>query len=136
VTEVSAVWAYNPTSDAVWLFSAAKMPITRHVKVREDANPYDPTWEVYFEERLGLKMVRHLAGRRKLRHLWMEQNGLCPLCQQKITTLTGWHNHHIVWRSKGGGDGVENHVLLHPNCHRLVHSQGLSVMKPRPATDV
>jgi len=124
------------TSDVVWLFSAAKMPITRHVKVREDANPYDPTWEVYGEERLGLKMVRHLAGRRKLRHLWMEQNGLCPLCQQKITTLTGWHNHHIVWRSKGGGDGAENHVLLHPNCHRLVHSQGLSVMKPRPATGV
>jgi len=124
------------TSDVVWLFSAAKMPITRHVKVREDANPYDPTWEVYGEERLGLKMVRHLAGRRKLRHLWMEQNGLCPLCQQKITTLTGWHNHHIVWRSKGGGDGAENHVLLHPNCHRLVHSQGLSVMKLRPATGV
>jgi predicted HNH restriction endonuclease len=23
-------------------------------------------------------------------------------------------------------------VLLQPNCHRQVHSQGLSVVKPRP----
>jgi hypothetical protein len=23
-------------------------------------------------------------------------------------------------------------VLLHPDCHRQVHSQGLSVVKPRP----
>ncbi len=136
-------WVFSGTvpgpkgaSEAVWLFSAAKMPIIRHVKVREDANPYDPAWEVYFEERLGLRMVRQLAGRRTLRRLWMEQGGLCPLCHQKITALTGWHSHHIVWRSKGGGEEADNRVLLHPRCHRQVHSQGLSVMKPRPATGV
>jgi RNA-directed DNA polymerase len=66
-------------------------------------------------------------------YLWREQNGLCPICKQKITKLTGWHNHHIVWRSKGGSDKAENRVLLHPNCHRLVHSQGIFVEKPRPA---
>lgn len=119
--------------EAVWLFSAAKMPITRHIKVREQANPYDPAWEVYFEERLGVKMVHTLLGRRKLLHLWKEQNGICPICTQKITTLTGWHNHHIVWRSKGGSDSAGNRVLLHPTCHRQVHSQGLTVVKPRPS---
>ena len=101
--------------------------------MRENANPYDPAWEVYFEERLGLAMAQHLSGRGKLRYLWMEQDGLCPICQQKITTLTGWHNHHIVWRSKGGSDDTENRVLLHPTCHQLVHSQGLTVVKPRPS---
>ena len=121
------------TSELVWLFSASKMPIVRHVKVREQANPYDPAWEVYFEERLGLKMAGHLVGRRKLLHLWKEQAGICPVCKQKITTLTGWHNHHIVWRSKGGSDSADNRVLLHPNCHRQVHSQGLTVVKPRPS---
>jgi RNA-directed DNA polymerase len=120
------------TTEQVWLFSASKMPIVRHVKVREQANPYDPCWEVYFEERLGLKMAGHLLGRRKLLHLWKEQAGICPVCKQQITTLTGWHNHHIVWRSKGGSDSAANRVLLHPNCHRQVHSQGITVVKPRP----
>jgi RNA-directed DNA polymerase len=120
------------TSETVWLFSAGKMPIVRHLKIREQANPYDPCWEVYFEERLGLTMAGQLLGRRKLLHLWKEQAGICPVCKQKITTLTGWHNHHIVWRSKGGSDSADNRVMLHPDCHRQVHSQGLTVVKPRP----
>jgi RNA-directed DNA polymerase len=86
---------------------------------------------MYFEERLGDKMKDNLSGRRKLLYLWEEQNGICPVCNQKITELMAWHNHHIVWRSKGGSDKAENRVLLHPNCHRQVHSRGIYVGKPR-----
>ncbi len=103
-----------------------------YVKVREQANPYDPEWETYFEKRLDLKMEQNLKHRRKLLHLWQEQGGLCPICQQKITKVTGWHSHHILWRSKGGNDTMQNQVLLHPNCHSQVHRQGISVVKPRP----
>nr|WP_244422281.1 hypothetical protein [Ktedonobacter racemifer] len=39
-----------------------------------------------------------------------------------------------MWRSKGGSDGHANRVLLHPDCHRAIHSQGLSVTKPCPPT--
>lgn len=115
----------------VWLFHAASIPIRRHTKIKGAANPYDPQWEPYFEERLGVKMVGDLKGRRRLLYLWKEQNGICPVCSQSITSLTGWHNHHIVWRTNGGADGARNRVLLHPNCHRQVHSQGLAVAKPR-----
>lgn len=59
-------------------------------------------------------MLDTLKGRRQLRQLWIEQEGLCPVCQQKITELTGWHNHHIVWRSYGGTDTNANRVLLYP----------------------
>jgi RNA-directed DNA polymerase len=110
--------------------------IVRHRKIKGEANPYDPQWEIYFEKRLGLKMLDTLKGRRQLRRLWIEKNGLCPVCQQKITELTGWHNHHIVWRSHGGTDTIDNRVLLHPTCHRQVHTQGLSVVKPRSVTSV
>ena len=113
------------------LLRLASTPITRHVKVKGAANPYDPAWESYFEARLGIKMADNLRGRRTLLYLWREQNGLCPVCDQPLTQLTGWHNHHIVWRTQGGSDHVENRVLLHPNCHRQVHSQGLNVAKPR-----
>jgi RNA-directed DNA polymerase len=128
-------WVFSGEYDGkpVTLFAAHKMPIKRHVGIRSDANPFDPDWEIYFEKRLGVKMAQNLHGRRQLLYLWREQNGICPVCKQKITKLTGWHNHHIVWRSKGGSDKSENRVLLHPNCHRLVHSQGIFVEKPRPA---
>jgi RNA-directed DNA polymerase len=120
----------------VRLFSAAEVPIKRHIKIKGEANPYDPEWEPYFEHRLDLKMTNDLKGRRQLLYLWREQNGLCPVCQQKITKLTGWHSHHIVRRVDGGSDGLSNRLLLHPQCHNKVHSLGMTVNKPRPATGV
>jgi RNA-directed DNA polymerase len=120
----------------VRLGEAVDRPIQRHTKIQAAANPYDPAWEVYFEHRLGVHMEHTLTGRRQLLALWKEQRGICPVCGRKITTLSGWHNHHLVWRSHGGTDGMANRVLLHPTCHRQVHSQRLSVAKPRPATGV
>jgi RNA-directed DNA polymerase len=119
-----------------YLFKAASVPIRRHTKIKVAANRYDPNWEVYFEQRLGVKMATNLQGRRWLLYLWQAQDGICPVCHQRITHLTGWHNHHIVWRSLGGSDHADNRVLLHPNCHRQVHSQGLEVVKPRPSQGV
>jgi RNA-directed DNA polymerase len=81
-------------------------------------------------------MERSLQGRRKLLYLWKEQQGICPVCKQSITELTKWHVHHIVWRTRGGADTAENRLLVHPNCHRQIHSQGLEVRKPRPLTGV
>jgi RNA-directed DNA polymerase len=123
-------------SRKIYLFKASGVPIKRHIQIKGAANPYDLTWEAYFERRLDLKMADDLKGRRQLLYLWQEQNGICPVCKQKITTLTGWHNHHIVWRANGGSDKTENRVLLHPNCHRQVHSQKLEVVKLRPSSGV
>lgn len=114
----------------VYLAWTTDTPIERHTKIKEAANPYDPDWETYYEKRLDLKMEHNLRKRQLLLHLWKEQQGLCPHCKQKITKITGWHSHHIVWRSKGGSDGRENRVLLHPDCHRAIHSQGITVTKP------
>jgi RNA-directed DNA polymerase len=122
--------------DPVQLVAASSTPIQRHNKIRGEANPYDPTWEPYFEERLGVKMAGTLVGRWTLRLLWKDQGGICPVCNQKITTVTGWHNHHIMWRTHGGKDTIENRVLVHPTCHQQIHSQGLDVGKPRPARGV
>src|SRR6266849_3462582 len=118
------------------LIKANSIPIERHVKIRSEANPYDPEWEVYFEKRLDVKMVHNLKGKRSLLYLWKQQGGLCPLCTRKITKLTGWHSHHMEWRSHGGKDRADNRVLLHPECHERLHRQGLTVSKPRPARGV
>jgi RNA-directed DNA polymerase len=126
----------NGTRRDVRLFRASSVPIRRHTKIKGEANPYDPTWEPYLEARQGVRMAHNLKGRGQLLRLWKEQNGLCAVCHQRITQLTGWHNHHIVWRTHGGADHCENRVLLHPNCHAQVHSQGLTVVKPRPQPGV
>ena len=115
-----------------YLFQTTQLRFKRHVKIKKDANPYAPTWELYFEKRLGAKLAEHLHGRQGLLHLWQEQHGRCPICKDMITEVTGWHNHHIIWRSLGGTDRLDNRVLLHPNCHRQVHRQRLTVTKPRP----
>jgi RNA-directed DNA polymerase len=118
------------------LHQLASTPIRRHVKVKGEANPYDPAWERYFTARLGVQVAAHLRTRRQELLLWREQKGCCPVCGQLITILTGWHNHHIVRRTSGGSDSAQNRVLLHPACHRHVHSQRLQVAKPRPETGV
>jgi RNA-directed DNA polymerase len=124
------------TPQPVSLLKASSVPIKRHTKIKGEANPYDPVWEEYFERRSDVKMEATLKGRRQLLTLYKEQEGICPLCRQKITEITEWHRHHIIGRAHGGKDLTENLVLLHPECHRQVHSLKLQVVKPRPEKGV
>ncbi|MFQ8213684.1 group II intron reverse transcriptase/maturase [Klebsiella pneumoniae] len=112
------------------LRKASDTPIKRHRSIKADANPFDPKWEMYFEERMSLKMQNSLRGRKKLINLWMDQDRCCPICQQLITQETGWHVHHIIRRVDGGKDGSTNLVMVHPNCHNQIHVNGLKVVKP------
>lgn len=112
------------------LRKASDTPIKRHPLIKLEANPFDPQQETYFEERVSLKMQNSLRGRKKLINLWLEQDRRCPICQQLITQETGWHVHHIIRRVDGGKDGSTNLVMVHPNCHNLIHVNGLKVVKP------
>ena len=64
------------------LFEAAKVPIQRHIKIRGNSNPYDPAWEIYFEQRQYHKVLHDFADRPRLRHQWQMQRGLCPVCKE------------------------------------------------------
>jgi RNA-directed DNA polymerase len=119
-------WVFHERSGdggIIRLFKASSVRTIRHVKIRGAANPYDPQWEAYFEERLDMKMVANPKQRQQLLRLWIGQGGLCPECSHKITRMTGWRSHKIVWRVYGGSNNISNHVLLHPGCHRRVHCQ-------------
>ena len=118
------------------LQKAAEVKIKRHVKVKAAANPYDPEWETYFEERLGLQMKENQPGYRKLLTIWFNQDGICPHCGEKITRETGWHLHHKVRVTDGGDETLANLTLLHPSCHDQLHAQTrklkASIAAPRP----
>jgi RNA-directed DNA polymerase len=118
----------------VHLLYTVNTPIRRHAKIKAQANPFDPKWELYFEKRIQTKMAANLSPR--LMRLWQKQDGKCPACQQTITLESGWHAHHVTWRSKGGGNQLQNLAMLHPACHRLIHAQRLEVVKLRPETGV
>ncbi len=108
---------------------ASDSKIKRHIKIKADANPYDPQWEIYFEKRWQFKMKNNLRGNWKLCTIWENQNGLCSICKQKITLESKWETHHIQPRCEGGSDNISNLVMVHPNCHRQIHSQKLKVVK-------
>ncbi len=124
--------AYRDTEGkphSIHLRQAAATRIRRHVKIRGDANPYDPCWEEYFETRLRARMIESLTGQGQARYLWLEQQGVCLVCGQPLQAAEEWQVHHLQWRVYGGQDTVDNLVILHGNCHRQVHSAGLVVNK-------
>src|SRR5262245_2087970 len=111
-------------TEPVSLFWLTDMPLRRHVALRAGVNPYDPTWEPYFEQRLQTRLLGSLQGRRRVRTLWLCQEGRCPVCGQPLELDRGWHLHHQQWRVYGGDDLLDNLCLVHPNCHRQVHASG------------
>lgn len=118
-------WIFHgvyPSGKLTKLFYANDTPIKRHTKIKAEANPYDPMDELYFEQRLARAWKEKQYGSAKVLKLWQQQDKRCPMCKQLITADTGWNVHHIVERYKGGSDHIDNLVLLHPNCHRQLHS--------------
>ncbi len=105
----------------IQLYLASSLAIKRHTKIRSEANPYDPQWENYFDQRLAYKWLEG-GKRQRLVTLWKWQSGNCPQCGQKITRESGWQMHHLIPRVYGGTDKLSNLVLVHPNCHRQIHS--------------
>jgi RNA-directed DNA polymerase len=130
---VFGVKATRGTDDVKWivLSKARNIQIRRHVKIKGEANPFDPAWEDYFQIRLGLIMKDNLRGKGQLIHLWQQQQGRCPHCREPITKETGWYRLRLLPNARGGKDKLSNPVLLHPNCHRQIQYRG-SIEQPAP----
>ena len=118
------------TSKWLRLRHMSDVEIKRHAKIQGPATLFDPLFEEYFEGRTSVKMERTLKGRRKLLYMWKRQQGRCPCCGEKITSLTGWHKHHLVRRVDGGSDSTANLWLLHPACHKQGHASGFKFVLP------
>jgi RNA-directed DNA polymerase len=103
------------------LIKAADTKIVRHKKIKSDANPYDPQWDIYFEEREGYKMFGSTKGYNGLKRMWSNQNGMCPICNVKVTKDTGWKLHK---------ENSNEKFIVHPKCHIHVHNNGIQLTEP------
>jgi RNA-directed DNA polymerase len=102
------------------LVHASDIAIRRHRKIDGHANPYDPNWSEYFEERLRSKMLQTRKGGKMVLSLWLAQDGICPVCQQLLSMDERWHPHHIKLCDSGDSGGMSNLVLLHNSCYKQV----------------
>lgn len=115
------------------LVLAGDTAIRRHVMVQLEANPFNPEWEQYFEKRENFKVLNHPTWKKRTINLWLDQDGKCPVCSQAIKEYDEGETHHIVQKSLGGKSIMGNLVLVHLNCHKLIHARKLTVVKPVPA---
>jgi len=100
------------------LYLASDTRIVRHVRVKADANPFDPAWDSYFAQRKGARMLERLQGRGFPKRLWLQQQGKCPGCGQLIEEKDRWVIQPLVPLNAGGTRSVTNLKLLHFSCQR------------------
>ena len=109
---------YNGQPRTLTLISASDTRIVRHVRVKSDANPFDPAWDSYFAHRQGVRMLERLQGRSFPKRLWQQQRGQCPGCGQLIDEEDRWVLQPVIPFKFGGARSVTNLKMLHPSCRR------------------
>jgi RNA-directed DNA polymerase len=84
------------SKEKVTLFSAAAIPIKRHVKIDANANPYTPRTLFWAQIRTknGWKVWRTTV-------IIFANGKKAAFCGQAITPQTGWQMHHIEPRHLG-----------------------------------
>jgi RNA-directed DNA polymerase len=118
-------WGFCDLKAGKTLLDMVSVPIRRHIKIRREANPYDPQWEAYFEQRQQRQTSWGKMTRTRYA-LWRRQDGKCPWCggvlRLDIEPSETFHVHHVVWTCHGGNEALKNKQLLHDVCHRQIHA--------------
>ena len=100
----------------------SEIPITRHIKVKGNASPDDPTLAQYWEDRKTQHgRTRWIKGS-KLYRVAESQNWKCPGCGEHLFNGEELHTHHKTRLTDGGTDEETNLLHLHKTCHHQIHS--------------
>lgn len=110
----------------LFLYPIAYTPIERHVKVKGEASPDDPSLRKYWEER-HLKYGKSYWEKNSRNYkIAQNQNWKCPICGEPLFNGEELETHHIAPVAKGGLDDIENLQHLHSSCHKQVHTKSKS----------
>jgi RNA-directed DNA polymerase len=111
------------------LYQIASTPIERHIKVKGDASPDDPSLKEYWDKRhQKLGKTRFDKGS-KFFTIAKNQEWKCPKCGEPLFKGEEIETHHIVPVAEGGTDDVENLQHLHRACHKQAHKTQVKRLK-------
>ncbi|WP_009543291.1 group II intron reverse transcriptase/maturase [Crocosphaera subtropica] len=103
-------WTFQNKS--YFLLMHSKTKIKRHIKVKDNASPYDGNW-TYWSKRRG----EYPETPKRVAKLLKKQKGKCNLCNQHFTPEDIVEIDHIIPKSKNGKDENNNLQALHRHCH-------------------
>lgn len=105
------------------LYPIAYTPIERHIKVKGESSPDDPSLKEYWGKRHqkhGKSYWERNSRDYKIAH---NQNWNCPICGKSLFNEEEIETHHIVPVAQGGLDDLENLQHPHKACHKQEHSK-------------
>lgn len=103
------------------LYPIAYTPIERHIKVKGEASPDDPTLREYWEIRQKKQGKSYWEKNSRNYRVAESQNWKCPICNEPLFNGEEIETHHIVPVAQGGLDDISNLQHLHKACHKQVH---------------
>ena len=104
------------------LYSIASTPIERHIKVKGEASPDDPSLKEYWKKRHQKYGKSYWEKNCRNSKIAQNQNWICPICGEPLFNGEEIETHHIIPVAKGGRDDIENLTHLHRACHKQVHT--------------
>lgn len=108
------------------LYPIAYTPIERHVKVKGEASPDDPSLKEYWEKRHQKHGKSYWEKNSRNCKIAQNQKWKCPICGEPLFNGEEIETHHIVPVAEGGQNDIENLVHLHKAYHKQVHSKSKS----------
>jgi RNA-directed DNA polymerase len=105
------------------LYPIAYTPIERHVKVKGEASPDDPSLKEYWEKRHQKFGKSYWEKNSRNYKIAQTQNWFCPICGEPLLNGEKIDTHHIAPVAQGGLDDISNLQHLHTPCHKQVHSK-------------
>lgn len=122
-------WVFTDDSGSLHLLNASQTKIKRHIKIKQDANPFDTEWEHYFEKRERDKLLERWNGKIQAKYIQMRQNNLCTLCGKEISK-NKWEYHFKQPWTYGGNTRNSNLEIVHPSCHERLHAKNETKLGP------
>jgi RNA-directed DNA polymerase len=103
------------------LYPIAYTPIERHIKVKGEASPDDPSLKDYWEKRHQKFGKSYWEKNSRNYKIAQTQNWKCPICGEPLFNGEEIETHHIVPVAQGGLNDISNLQHLHIPCHKQVH---------------
>lgn len=109
------------------LVQIAKIPIVRYKKIKSGMRVHAGDKETieYWKRREYENALSQIYSI-KVENLYKKQKGICPCCEKPIIkeqiASKEVDKHHMIPRSEGGLEKLNNLRLLHQSCHKSIHS--------------